>query len=391
MIGFFTPRFVKNGQEVLHAVRKMLAYKRDLMQPADVATVEAHIQELEAALKNRDQEKIENTSDLLSQRFDDLFPARKNAEIRENCEVFLVAFVIAIAIRTYFLQPFTIPTGSMQPTLNGIIVTQTSELPPNPLKRALDMAILGRSYFNVEIKQDDKIVSVKDISFLWFFTYVRVECQKQTFSMPGSAQTVAEEFGLWRRSSDGRFMATIDGRLVGRELKAGEVLRGYADTGDHVFVNKVAYNFRNPRRGEVFVFSTANIEKITQPGAPSQYYIKRLAGLPGDELRIDPPKLFINGGLATGFTFERVMAGTYEHPINGYRGYSNHPEHGGSFSYLTTPESTFSVPEKCYFALGDNSYNSADSRAWGTVPQDNLMGCGMFVYWPFGKHWGFIK
>ena len=86
-------------------------------------------------------------------------------------------------------------------------------------------------------------------------------------------------------------------------------------------------------------------------------------------------------------TFERVMSGTFEHPKDGYRGYASGP----SFGYLYSPDATFRVPEKRYFALGDNSYNSADSRYWGTVPEENLMGCGMFVYWPFTKHWGFIQ
>jgi signal peptidase I len=78
------------------------------------------------------------------------------------------------------------------------------------------------------------------------------------------------------------------------------------------------------------------------------------------------------------------MAGTQFHPVDGYRGYQN-------IGLLGTPESIFPVPEKRYFALGDNSYNSADSRYWGTVPEENLMGYGMFVYWPFNKHWGSIK
>ena len=44
-----------------------------------------------------------------------------------------------------------------------------------------------------------------------------------------------------------------------------------------------------------------------------------------------------------------------------------------------------------YYALGDNSYHSSDSRDWGHVPQQNLMGRGVFVYWPFTRHWGLIR
>jgi signal peptidase I len=49
------------------------------------------------------------------------------------------------------------------------------------------------------------------------------------------------------------------------------------------------------------------------------------------------------------------------------------------------------VPAKAYFALGDNSYNSYDSRWWGQVPEENLVGRGLFVYWPFIPHWGLIR
>jgi signal peptidase I len=49
------------------------------------------------------------------------------------------------------------------------------------------------------------------------------------------------------------------------------------------------------------------------------------------------------------------------------------------------------VPERRYFAMGDNSYNSFDSRWWGPVPEENLVGRGLFVYWPFNWHWGLIR
>jgi signal peptidase I len=375
MFGLFTPRYIKTGKEMLHAARKMFHYKRDLLSPTDLASVETLFTRLATALRTRDRAEVETASEELDRFFGERVPAQNNPELRENCEVFLVAIVIALGIRTFFLQPFTIPTGSMQPTLNGIIATATATPPPNVIVRVVDMALYGRSYFNVISANDDTVRAVRDTTHLIFFTSAEIICDKQRFTVSAPASALMRTFGI----------------VPGTPLKAGQVVaRGFSDTGDHVFVNKVAYNFRHPRRGEVFVFNTAGIgtaENVNNPGAPSQFYIKRLAGLPGDELRVDPPRLFVNGAPAVGRAFERVMAGTLYAPKDGYQGYSNGPD----FGYLSTPESTFRVPEKRYFAMGDNSYNSSDSRYWGTVPEQNLMGCGMFVYWPFTKHWGLIQ
>jgi len=81
-----------------------------------------------------------------------------------------------------------------------------------------------------------------------------------------------------------------------------------------------------------------------------------------------------------------------------YHGYSNGPSRPGTFgppmsrfSYLGDADMPFRLPPKCYFALGDNSYHSSDSRDWGVVPEQNLMGRGVFVYWPFTSHWGLIR
>ena len=115
-----------------------------------------------------------------------------------------------------------------------------------------------------------------------------------------------------------------------------------------------------------------------ETGAP--FYIKRLAGLPGDTLRIEPPKLYINGKTAEGFGFARVMSAKAP-----YAGYALGRD------YLAAPNSTYSVPAHGYFAMGDNSYNSYDSRYWGPVPEENLVGRGLFVYWPFNRHWGLIR
>jgi signal peptidase I len=210
-------------------------------------------------------------------------------------------------------------------------------------------------------------------SHFFFFTYTRIECASgrqyvvhapiETLSHPVNA----DGFGLYPH----------------RHYLAGEpIARGYVATGDKVFVDKISYNFRMPHRADVFVFSTSGIAGIRmEPNVESEFYIKRLGGLPGDTLRIDAPKLFINGKLAEEPAFLRVMSA-----VDGYRGYSN----DGRFNFLTSPDDEFSVPANSYFALGDNSYNSSDSRAWGRVPAENVVGRGLFVYWPFGAHWGFI-
>jgi signal peptidase I len=84
---------------------------------------------------------------------------------------------------------------------------------------------------------------------------------------------------------------------------------------------------------------------------------------------------------------------------DGYRGYSNEseqPDYGTGvrryrMKLLGAPDETLEVPPRNYFALGDNSFHSSDSRDWGGVPEENVMGRGVFVYWPFTRHWGRIR
>jgi signal peptidase I len=324
---------------------------------------------LHEAVRSRDRGRVEAASSETSELFEKHFPARADAAWRENVEVYLVAIIIAIGVRAYFLQPFTIPTGSMQPTLNGVIGHPSSAEPPHLLKRVAEQVFLGRSYVNVVSKEDDVIVELRDTKKFFFFMYTEIRGTKQRWSVRMPSGTLVRDFKVSPMM----------------EVHAGQTIaRGYVDTGDHVFVDKMSYHFRSPRRGEVFVFNTDKIEtmeNVRNPGGPSQFYIKRLVGLPGDRLRIAAPELFINGERAKGAPFERVMSREGD-----YRGYGNM----GS-TFLATPNSEFRVPEGNYFALGDNSYSSSDSRYWGTVPERNVTGRGFFVYWPFGAHWGLIR
>ena len=368
---FFTPRYIKQGRQFVKDARKLIAYKRDLVTEEVVADVEREITHLEQAISSRDKAAVEAQMHRLDQACGQLTKPVSDPGWRENVEVFLVAIVIALAVRTYFLQPFTIPTGSMQPTLNGILFHATKEPPPNPLSQVVMAALAGRTYIDVVAKADESIAVLEKHSYLYFFERTKI------------ITSVGNEYWI---PAEPKFTQRYILSESGTSYKAGEVIaRGYIDTGDHVFVDKFTYNFRRPSRGEVFVFSTRDIPGME---TPSQYYIKRLAGLPNDTLRVDAPRLFVNGRVATESGFVRVMSGTLDQPKDGYQGYSN-PAYQAI--YLTTPTATFTAPPHCYFAMGDNSYNSSDSRYWGTAPEENIMGRALFTYWPQASHWGPIR
>jgi signal peptidase I len=383
MFSFFQPKHVKFGHQFVKDARKLLAYKRDLWSGEAVADFEGKIAALERATESNDRAAIEETATVLDKECGRHVPPSPDAAWRENCEVFLVAIVIALAVRTYFLQPFTIPTGSMQPTLNGIQWHPLTEKPPGLLTRVFEAVWRGRSYCDIVAKDDLVVLDVREFKSLLPFV---------------NRTPFIENVGFFARTElitdHGNYVVqenrdSVEHRTpFGMTIQAGmPILRGYFDTGDHVFVDKFTYHFLKPARGDVFVFNTETLptgDNKQHEDGPSQFYIKRLAGLPGDTLRIDPPRLYINGEVAGGRGFGRVMSA-----MNGYEGYVN------GFPNFTkmimrAKDDPFTVPEKHYFAMGDNSNHSSDSRDWGPVPQENIMGRAVFVYWPFAPHWGLI-
>ncbi len=117
--------------------------------------------------------------------------------------------------------------------------------------------------------------------------------------------------------------------------------------GDFVLVNKLAYLFGQPSRGDIIVFK--------YPPDPDQIpYIKRIIGLPGDQVHIANGKVYVNGDLL----------------IEPYLDVSTN--RGGDWS----------VPGGSLFVMGDNRNNSSDSRSWGMVPLENIIGKAEFIYWP---------
>lgn len=400
---FLTPRHVKLGRQFVKDAKKLLAYKRDLWSEATIADVEGHIAQLDQATKEGGEPGIKTAAENLDTLLGKHIPPHKDAAWRENVEVFLVAIVVALGVRTYFLQPFTIPTSSMYPTLNGIIFHPTTEAQPNPLVKALLVPIYGRHYVNYVAEEREQLLDVRGLkSPLPFINRIpgfnggffdRTEILTRTVSGKEHSYIIKEA------------PETVNSQLPelrfrSRVYEPGETIaRGYFDAGDHVFVDKMSYHFRKPQRSETFVFSTANIPMIKARSATSQYYIKRLAGVPGDTMQVRAPELYINGQLAQEEGFRRVMSGTHNAPKDGYRGYSNRtdtvswdqPVEVTDLTYLGHPNQSYPLKPHEYWAMGDNSYNSWDSRGWGPVPEKSIMGRALIVYWPFLPHFGLTK
>jgi len=404
---FLTPRYVKQGRQFAKDARKLLAYKRDRLSDATVADLEKGIEKLEKAVKARDEREVREAAEQLDALFGAHTPRAEDGWLRENVEVFVVAIAVALGVRTFFLQPFTIPTGSMQPTLNGIVGVASMAPPPNFVTRVFESITLGRAYIHKVAKTDEEIVKTREFKSLLpfiertpliefgFFPRTELTTDK------GNRYVIKESLEAVKRDFLGpKELKAYENRERDVIYRAGEpIVAGYFDSGDMVFVDKMTYHFRKPKRGEVFVFNT---QRLNTPGnvrqgteGPSQFYIKRLAGLPGDTLQIRPPQLLVKGERVPGRAFERVMSGTLQTPNDGYKGYANHSLQPGGrlypMRYLGSPEATVTLEPGEYYALGDNSYHSSDSRDWGAVPQQNLMGRGILVYWPFTRHWGVIN
>jgi signal peptidase I len=124
--------------------------------------------------------------------------------------------------------------------------------------------------------------------------------------------------------------------------------------GNFVMVNKLAYRLGTIERSDVIVFR--------YPPNPQEQYIKRVIGLPGDQVLIRDGKVMVNGEL---------LAEPY-------------------LQVKTARGGEWQVPAGELFVLGDNRNNSSDSRVWGMVPLENVIGKAVLVYWP-PERWGLLS
>lgn len=385
--GLFQPKWKKEARSVLEISERYLKYKRDLLVPEKKEELETRIQDLKQAFKTRNKEAIETSKSKLL-IYAETFPNIQRTSLAENVEVLFVLLAVFFGIRTYIAQPFRIPTGSMQPSLNGIqaFPIAKGEDKPSLFEKGWNLLTKGSSYEYVVADRKKTLVNYSDAT--WFlFTKTRLEFDD------GSSITVPSALGEAQR-----LMYKTKGSSTPTFEAGEEIVNARFDAGDLVIVDRMSYNFRHPQRGEVFVFDTRGIEGIHRrqgDQAGGVHYIKRLVGTPGDKLQVKPPLLIVNGKPAEEPMIDRVQKGLPPYNQEGYLFASPEGYTIPIKQYLPDEETIFALKENKskpylneYAALGDNTTSSLDSRFWGPVKQYNIVGTGFWALWPFTSHWG---
>lgn len=126
---------------------------------------------------------------------------------------------------------------------------------------------------------------------------------------------------------------------------------------EYLIIDELSYRLRAPQRGEISVFR--------YPNDPSQYFIKRIIGLPGETVAVSGGKVYITD--ASGKTFQLDESAYL------------------ASSVVTSGDKKVALGPDQYFVLGDNRPNSLDSRIFGVVPKKNIVGRVMLRGWPLNK------
>ena len=279
-------RIIKKSQVLLNSAKSIIKNNSDQLSPDTINIIKGQIENLEITINEKDPTKIESSYKILNSNYQEYLKKFSKSRIRQNIEAIVIALCLAFLIRTFVVQPFKIPSGSMIPTL-----------------------------------------------------------------------------------------------LV----------------GDHLLVNKFVYGTKVPftsikllpieeiKRGDVVVFKFP-VEDSVNKGV---HYIKRVIGLPGDEIDLKGRDVYINGKKVS-----QKFEGNFIYEESGIeiktdRYIDTLSENNFDVIYkkgsMNTTKGKLSyplrVPENNIFVLGDNRDNSFDSRFWGFVPLGNISGKAFLVHW----------
>jgi signal peptidase I len=382
---------VRQVHDICRQIKRLENEQRDLLNPDALAALETARTHARARIAGgagiselkREIEKLNEAAAASLRPY-------SNAALRENIKELQVALVSILAFTTFFLQLTHIPTGSMQPSLWGITyenLARQGDPIPNVFTRFLQYWLFGVGYEELAAPFDGHVLKISEEQTILPF----VKRQRILFGDPRDS-TRRKWLSLWRPPDD-RWPRAAE-ISADRLYHAGEpIVKLRSRAGDYLLVDRFSYNFRPPNRGEVVVFKTKGIHDLPQ----DVLYIKRLVGLPGEEMRIGSDQhLIINGHRLD--ERDRGFENVYHITNPGESRYSGHVNqevarekfhmHDPLAPFFPDEKTIFKVPDHHFLMMGDNTLNSLDSRSWGSLPGVNVIGRCWFVFWPFTRRFG---
>lgn len=379
----------KLHRDIVSSVRHTLIEDDDILSDEEKARFEEFAKAADDAKADSDPEQCAEALKTVAQEYA-VYSGRSTfkAWMGSVLDVLAVAFGVAFGLRALFVQPFQIPTGSMQPTLFGIHYIDREASAPYRNSFVKLVTPLGASNAKIVSPHDfatvesDPVPVVRSWASLipallhpgdFYRTGSLLRFGGENFLLPGDEP----------RDSIFRYLPEDPRSRMYREGET--VFDGWVSSGDHLFVDRVSIHFRPLRRGEVFVFNTEGLYSSRGTPLTGYYYIKRLAGLPGDTLRIQDGHLYIRPKNENTFRPAEWFNTAFCKVYSGQGGYQGHLGMGRLEENVE-----FTVPDDCCFALGDNTANSLDSRDWGPLPVRNIVGRALFVFWPVSRRIGAV-
>ena len=364
----------KDLKDIVHYARHVRHMHEDIADPQVLAQLRTLEESARAARRAGDADTMQTAGDALAQACRKAAPPRRHPKMREHVEVLFVAIAAAMAIRAYFFQPFKIPTGSMQPTLYGITVqAEPAVRANNTPARLAGLILFGERHQAVRAKTDGYLRMVRDLNGL-----SRLDLQTDT----GRASYIIYVNDVPHKIPAALLMENRERirSLMGKPIRQGDLLAGEdgaVKSGDYILVNRFIYNFIRPKRGDIAVFDT---RALTHPSVRKDaYYIKRLVGLPGETISLQPPYLQVNGQKPADPRFDKI----FRDPR--YSGYQFTGPQPGQTALLTQPGDSIELEDDEYLFFGDNTNSSLDGRYFGGVKQKYIMGPAFFVCWPLDR------
>lgn len=435
---WLTSREYRKASELRAIVRKHFRHQSDVLAPGPRDAIAEGIRQFDAAVAQPGVRAAEiraaaDTLEAVANKWLQRYP---NASYRDNAESFLGTFALVFAVKTFFLSPMQIPTGSAQPTYYGITCEDLRDHPevafPSGVTGWFRKVWNGESWYELIAEADCElaILDARQLKATGPTLRIPMPGFDRNFAIPvrladGQLKTYVIPWAPEEAKHLGLIDPTHYAPRKTRFRKGEPIVRCVTRSGDRIVVERVAYNFRRPRLGEYFVFQSSGVglaDGVTQ----GTHYIKRLVGGPNDRIRIGNDRhLYVNDRRIDSKDpgFERVMGFDPGKPAKDseYSGYVNgvgfvgpqttallaaRPDRfteedwrsraediarssaHGVGKYFPDEATVHTIQPRHYMGFGDNTMGSADSRAWGEVPEEKIIGKSCFVMWP-PCNWGF--